>query len=101
MVSRNLSNGLEVKSITYTMQREKVVKGVAIKGSVHTVQVDPVDLAMTCDCTAGVYGRECWAQKAVRAQEAPKPVIRATVRPAVRRARTSAEGRDFISQLDV
>lgn len=101
MVTKNCQSGVEIRSIRYTMQREKVVKGVTVKGSVHTVQVDPVDFAMTCDCTAGLYGRECWAQKSVRSQEAPKPVIRATVRPAVRRARTSAEADEIISLLDV
>jgi hypothetical protein len=93
LVSRNLSNGLEVKSINYTIQREG--------GHVHKVQVDPADYAMTCTCPAGVYGRLCWAQRMVQAGQAPKPVVRVTQRPPVKRARTSPEGLAFTASLDV
>jgi hypothetical protein len=93
MVSRNLSNGLEVKSINYTIQREG--------GHVHKVQVDPADYAMTCTCPAGVYGRLCWAQRMVQAGQAPKPRVRVSQRPPVTRARTSDETRELVSTLDV
>lgn len=91
MTSKNRTTGLEIKSIVYTIQREG--------GSVHRVQVDPVDYAMVCSCDAGRFSRLCWAQKMVRAGQAPKPVIRVKQRP--RRVVVSAEARDWLSQLDV
>jgi hypothetical protein len=83
MTSRNCSTGVEIKSIVYTIQREG--------GCVHKVQRDPVDDVLTCSCAAGVYGRLCWAQKMVIAGTAPKPRVRATVRPSRRQPSEDAQ----------
>jgi hypothetical protein len=62
------------KSIRYTVPSKS-------GGADHIVSVDPRDGRTSCDCRAGSFGKDCHAQKAVRAGEAGKPIVRCTVRP--------------------
>jgi hypothetical protein len=62
------------RSIRYTVPSKS-------GGADHTVTVDPRDARTACDCRAGSFGKDCHAQKAVRAGQAGRPVVRVSQRP--------------------
>ena len=92
MTSKNLSTGIEYGPRRYTVGKT---------GSwTLTVFQDGV---IECSCPdATIRRRACKHIEAFqRGEITSKPRVRVTHRPPIRRARTSAEMRDFVSTLDV
>ncbi|HEV2124939.1 MAG TPA: hypothetical protein VGW38_19495 [Chloroflexota bacterium] len=94
MVALNPQTNVITRSIRHEFAGTK-------PGTCWTVQVDPVDGAMICDCPDATYrNRQCKHQRAVIAGTAPKPVVRVTQRPPLRH-RVSEAGARYAAAMEV